>query len=68
MANKSLKLSANRLVFQSPGSGQEFAATLVIANGINIIAAQFLPLRLYSRSSCLPRAVAVHSQSAFAPT
>ena len=59
MANKSLKLSANRLVFQSPGSGQEFAATMDPGQVEIFSAAQFLPLRLCSRSNCpqrIPRA------------
>ena len=55
ISNKSVKLSARRVSFQSPGSGQEFAAAIITFRVKMMPAAQFLPLRLGSRSNCPPR-------------
>ena len=53
--NKAVQLSARRLVFQPPGSGQEFAAAMGSVDFQDCTAAQFLPLRLGSRYNCLQR-------------
>jgi len=48
-SNKTVKLSARHVVFQVPGSGQEFAAAIISGPDQVVPAAQFLPLRLGSR-------------------
>jgi hypothetical protein len=58
VANQALQLSTDRLAFQSPGSGQEFAATINLAELQIFTAAQFLPLCLCSRSTTIHAQIA----------